>query len=142
MPEMKVVMGDLVVVDTNILVSALLSPYGNPATILRLILSGSLRIVLDSRVFQEYCSVLSRPKFSFTREQRDDILMFLKTEGFWIVPSPVFLDLPDPFDLPFIELSYHTGAPVITGNIRHFPSDSNVITPTDFLIRYKKQKSK
>ncbi|MBN1167615.1 MAG: putative toxin-antitoxin system toxin component, PIN family [Methanospirillaceae archaeon] len=130
---------DRVVVDTNVLVSALISPYGNPAIIIRLIVSGSLRLVLDNRVFQEYLHVLFRPKFQFTQEQRDGILIFLKNEGLWTVPAPLFLDLPDPADLPFIELSLHIQAPVITGNTRHFSSYCNVLTPADFLEQYKKK---
>ncbi len=135
----KPVMIDLVIVDTNVLVSALICPYGNPAIIIRLIVSGSLRLVLDNRVFQEYLHVLSRPKFQFTHEQREGILMFLKNEGSWTVPAPLFLDLPDPADLPFIELSLHVQAPVISGNTRHFFSYCNVLTPAEFLNRYKKR---
>lgn len=60
-------MNDIVVLDTNVLVSGLISPHGNPATIIRMILAKKVRIILDSRVFQEYESVLKRPKVGFLR---------------------------------------------------------------------------
>ncbi|MFH0968489.1 MAG: putative toxin-antitoxin system toxin component, PIN family [Methanobacteriota archaeon] len=132
-------MADLIIVDTNVLVSALLSPRGNPSLILRMILSESLRIVLDRRVYQEYRVVLSRPKFSFDEVRREALLTFLKNEGFWITPKPVFLEISDPSDLPFIELSLHTHAPVITGNTKHYPCDLNILTPAEFIALYREK---
>ncbi len=47
--------------------------------------------------------------------------------------------MSDPSDLPFIELSLHTHAPIITGNVKHFPSELTVLTPADFLNEFKKK---
>jgi len=131
-------MSDIVIIDTNILVSGLLSPYGNPAVIIRMIVSKTLRVVLESRIFYEYQIVLSRPRFQFSPDDVQALLSFLKIEGLWIVPPPVLVTLPDPSNLPFIELSYHTHAPVITGNTKHFPDDIIVMTPAEFLEGMKR----
>ena len=131
-------MSDIVIIDTNILVSGLLSPYGNPAVIIRMIVFKTLRVVLESRIFYEYQIVLSRPRFQFSPDGVQALLSFLKIEGLWIVPPPVLVTLPDPSNHPFIELSYHTHAPVITGNAKHFPDDIIVMTPAEFLEGMKR----
>ena len=133
-------MPELIILDTNILVSSLLSPQGNPSLIIRMILSQSLQIVLDRRVFHEYQIVLARPKFQFDKTRREELLTFFKYEGLWITPKPVIINLPDPSDLPFIELSLHTHAPVITGNTKHFPHDLKILTPADFISEYQKKR--
>ena len=141
LPELKTYMPDLIIIDTNILVSTLLSQHGNPSLIIRMILSQSLKIVLDRRVFQEYRVVLARPRFAIDEARREELLDFLKSEGLWICPKPVFRELPDPSDLPFIELSLHTHAPIITGNTKHYPDDLNVLTPADFIVQYRNKNS-
>ncbi len=54
-----------VVLDTNILVSALWTPAGNAAEIADLMAAGRLTPFYDRRVLAEYEAVLSRPKFPF-----------------------------------------------------------------------------
>ena len=130
-------MSNIVIIDTNVLVSGLLSPKENPAVIIRVVVSKTLRVVLDSRVYREYQVVLSRPRFQFPPDDIHALLSFLKTEGLWILPPPLLYSLPDPSDLPFIELSYHTHAPVITGNIKHFPESIIAMTPAEFLKRMR-----
>ena len=53
-----------VVIDTNIIVSGLLTPFGSPSEILRLLALGKLIICFDTRIMAEYLGVLNRPKFS------------------------------------------------------------------------------
>lgn len=55
------------VLDTNILVSALLTPAGSCAQILDLIRDEVVQAYLDARVFAEYEDVLLDPRFPFTR---------------------------------------------------------------------------
>ncbi|WP_083780258.1 PIN domain-containing protein [Kyrpidia tusciae] len=52
-----------VVLDTNVLVSGFVNPYGAPAVILRLAVRGQIRLVYDVRIFAEYTEVLLRPTF-------------------------------------------------------------------------------
>lgn len=123
-----------IVLDTNVLVSGLLSPHGAPAKILNLIINGNIIIVLDARIFDEYSDVLHRKKFSFPDDAVNEIISFIRKEGVFISPVPVNCTIPDPGDLPFIEVSLHANVPVVTGNIRHFTgSDAVVMTPVQFL---------
>jgi len=123
-----------IVLDTNVLVSGLLSPHGAPAGILNHVINGSVVLVLDARIFDEYSDVLHRKKFSFPGEAVNEILAFIRREGTFISPLPVTCTVPDPGDLPFIEASLHANVPVVTGNIRHFNgSGAIVMTPVQFL---------
>lgn len=132
-------MNDIIVIDTHVLVSGLLSPQGNPVTIIRMILARNVQIILDSRVFHEYGEVLKRPRFGLSPDDVNALLSFFKHEGLWIVPSPVLKNLPDPSDRPFYELAVHSRVPLITGNTKHFPDDIMVMTPAEFIKSKKLQ---
>ena len=126
-----------VVLDTNILVSALISSFGNSARILDLVLLGDLQLVYDDRIIAEYREVLARPRFEFDSDDVADLLHYLATEGMAITAPPLSVTLPDPDDLPFLEVATAMGVILITGNLRHFPEDQlgsvRVLTPAEFL---------
>lgn len=125
-----------IVLDTNVLVSGLLSPHGAPAGLLDLVINGKVTLVLDSRIFSEYREVLNREKFSFSKEAIDDLMAFIGQAGIFITPVPLGVPVPDPGDLPFIEVACHAGVPIVTGNIRHFrDSGAQVMTPAQFFSR-------
>ena len=100
------------VVDTNVLVSGLLSSRGTPAGIFNLVVNGDVILVLDTRIFDEYADVLGREKFGFPSDSVQEILAFIRREGLFTTPQPVSCRTPDPGDVPFIEVSLHAGAPV------------------------------
>ena len=127
-----------VVLDTNILVSALLTPYGNAARVLDMVLLGELQILYDDRIISEYGEVLQRPKFGFEEKDVDDLIVFLEAEGMKINPVPLDVTLADKDDIPFIETAIAGVAEaIITGNKRHFKKhhtrNLKVMSPDEFL---------
>ncbi|MBI1864175.1 MAG: putative toxin-antitoxin system toxin component, PIN family [Nitrospirae bacterium] len=70
-----------IVLDTNVLVSAFISPHGAPALILRLILQGELTLVADSRILDEYREVLVRPRFGLPKKAVESVLAALREEA-------------------------------------------------------------
>lgn len=133
-----------VVVDTNVLVAGLLSPFGPPGEILRMIASGIVWLCFDARILTEYEKVLARPKFQFSTEHAHALLDEIKAEGFSVAGTPLPVRLPDPSDEPFLESALAGDADcLITGNIRHFPSKQRqgmtVLSPREFLDYYRKQ---
>lgn len=56
-----------VVLDTNIFVSALISPMGNPAKIYRMFFTGAISLVYSADIFEEYQDVLHRPRLPQAR---------------------------------------------------------------------------
>ncbi len=109
------------VVDTNVLVSALLSPHGRPARILDWTLAGELTLLVDDRVLDEYRRVLQRTKFGFDPRDLRTLLAALASLAEHVTAVPLDLELPDPDDLPFLEIAACAQADaLVTGNARHF----------------------
>ena len=91
-----------IVLDTNVLVSGLLQPLGNPAQVLSLALAGAIKVCHDERILAEYAEVLVRPRFRFDAERVRDVLEKLEADGLAVDASgQQGLDLPDPDDEPF-----------------------------------------
>lgn len=126
-----------VVLDTNVLVSALISRDGAPSEILDLILSGELNIVFSTKILVEYHTVLQRPKFRFDATQVATLLDFLENTGRFITPQPGQHQLPDRDDESFLDAAQAAGVPLITGNEKHFPQSSRkgtvVVSPRAYV---------
>jgi uncharacterized protein len=70
-----------IVLHTNVLVSALLTPHGPPGQILQLAVAGKVVLRHDGRIMSEYRDVLRRPKFSFDPKNVDELLSYLESVG-------------------------------------------------------------
>lgn len=131
----------LVVLDTNVLVSALLSPHGSPASVLNLALGGEIRLAFDDRILAEYREVLLRPKFGFAPGDVGDLLAALEADGEHVIPRSLNVRLPDKDDLPFLEVAAFVNAPLVTGNTAHFPASArggvDVYSPAAFVKMWK-----
>lgn len=122
----------LAVVDTNVWVSAFLTPHGTAARLLEAVRAGRLLLAYSNDIETEYREVLSRPKFGFDPELIAAFLERLRAEGRCVNSLPsVFFPLPDLGDAPFVALAGYLGCPIVTGNSRHFPplAGVEVLTP-------------
>lgn len=134
-----------IVLDTNVLVAGLLSPFGACGEIVRMVSSGELILSFDARILLEYDEVLRRPKFQFEEEKVAALLDYIVYRGQKVAPSPLANSLPDYDDESFLEVAIAGQASyIITGNQNHFPSELclgvKVFSPKEFLVFYKKQK--
>jgi uncharacterized protein len=110
------------VIDTNVLVSALLKPRGNEAAVLRLALVGSVTVCLTDAILTEYKAVLARPKFRFDQTEIAALLDELKAVAQFVKPRNQVTASPDESDNRFLECAEAAQADyLITGNPRHFP---------------------
>ena len=109
------------VVDTNVLVSALLTPSGIPARLLERIQADGHTLLFDARITDEYHRVLNRPEFSFNPGAVAELLSAVQSSGFEVDAIPLAVRLPDADDLAFLEVAAAGLADaLITGNARHF----------------------
>lgn len=127
-----------VVVDTNVIVSGLLSPAGPPGEILRMVASGQLRLCYDARVLAEYRTVLARQRFGFDQDLIRDFLEQIEHSGVLAMTTPIGERFTDDDDRPFAEVAMGCQAAyLITGNLRHFPSprygETEVVQPAQFI---------
>ena len=127
-----------VVLDTNVLVSALLTPYGPAARVLDAVLAGRLVLVFDDRILREYEEVLGRSRFGFNQQDARVLLDFFRFEGSAVVAPPLKIELPDPDDLMFVEVALAGRADaIVTGNKKHFPAERcggiPVVSPAEVL---------
>ena len=125
-----------IVLDTNVLVSALLKPKSHPAYVLNAILNEKVTLLFDNRILEEYKRVLLRPRFGFSVEIVEPLLDYLESEGRFVVANYSGRQFEDDEDKKFYEVAVTGKADyLVTGNIRHFPIEPLLITPRDFVTR-------
>jgi putative PIN family toxin of toxin-antitoxin system len=110
------------VVDTNVLVSGLLSPAGNESLILLAIHQGLVRPCFSEEILEEYAAVLARPKFAFPPEEIATALTMFRSQGELFVPEVSATVSSDPADTKFLQCAEAARADyIVTGNKRDFP---------------------
>ncbi|MBR0368176.1 MAG: putative toxin-antitoxin system toxin component, PIN family [Clostridia bacterium] len=126
------------VIDTNVLVSALLTGNAHAATVqvVARVLAGEIIPVYSSAIMAEYHEVLGRAKFGFSPGPVNYLLSALARFGLMVEPSPSGVVLPDMKDLPFYEVALEKradGAYLVTGNLKHFPQEPFIVTARQLL---------
>ena len=127
-----------IVVDTNILVSALLNPYGPPAQVFLLATSeDDVQLCVSGEIFAEYEEVLHRPVFSFSDAVIDAALRTIHETALWVRPTQAVHACADPDDDIFLECAQAADAHyLVTGNVKHFPAtwvNTRVISARQYL---------
>ncbi len=127
-------------IDTNVLVAALLNPGRTPDRALAAMRSHGAVTLVDDRVEDEYRSVLARPKFRAIDPARRDALLteLLASSERVAVASACDVALVDDDDRVFIEVALAGRAvAVVTGNARHYPTSLGfeVWSPAELLAR-------
>ena len=113
-----------IVVDTNVIISALLSPNGSAAQFMGDVFDGKYEVVVTESILEEYDEVMHRPKFLID----EDIITFIIC---WFRENALFVevdesdypkeDMPDPDDAVFYVAARCTGALLVTKDIKHYP---------------------
>lgn len=126
------------VIDTNVLVSALLNIASVPGQIIQESLVGCITPILHEDIIAEYNDVLYRPKFRFDRHDIEIALTGLINRAVFIDAAPTDEYISDPDDAIFYEVGAEArkstiSAYLITGNIKHFPVKPFIVTPKEML---------
>lgn len=127
-----------VVLDTNILISALLSPQGPPAQVLLMtILDPDARLCVSGNIYAEYDEVIRRPRLGRSAREIAETLRTIRERGFWVKPTEVVHACSDPDDNVFLECAQASDAHyLITGNVKDFPPTwgaTQIVTARQFL---------
>ena len=121
-----------VVLDTNIIVSALLQPLGPPAQVFFLAINGSIQLCISGNVYAEYEEVIRRPRLRRDENVITSTLLTIREKAVWVRPTESIRVCTDPDDDIFLECAQAARATyLVTGNIRDFPVcwlDTRIVT--------------
>ena len=124
------------VIDTNVLVSALITKNPEAATtkVVRLLLEQDFVPLYDADIIAEYEDVLHRSKFPILKETADALISFIIEYGIEASRGNFEESMPDEDDRVFYEVSLsQENSFLVTGNLKHYPASPRVITPAQFL---------
>lgn len=125
------------VIDTNVIVSALISSNdkSNPTVIVRAVLRGEIKPVYNDEILSEYTEVLSRDKFHIQKSDIDLVISHIIKIGLKVGRKEAVGEIfPDPKDVVFYEVALSKeDSYLVTGNIKHFPKVDFVVTPAEML---------
>lgn len=125
------------VIDTNVLVSAMLKWTSVPGNIIKLSLQGLIVPLVNDAIVNEYREVLSRPKFHLTDDIVTGIISGIEENAIRVDEEHIDIELPDPKDRVFYEVVMEErkdeDAYLVTGNIKHFPKKPFIVTPREML---------
>lgn len=129
------------VLDTNVLLSGLINAGGPPGRIVDALRAGTIHLVVDDRVLDEYERVLRRPFFAryLGKAEVDSVMSYVSSNGENVTAVCGVGGLPDPSDAAFADVALTAGVPLVTGNVRHFPKAKvaglTVLTPAEYVAR-------
>lgn len=128
----------LVVIDTNVIVSALLSKHPDASTVqvLQAMFTERITPVYNDEILAEYHDVLHRSKFRFPESMIQSTLNYFRNYGIYAERLSTGENLSDPKDLVFYEVCMakrDNQSMLVTGNMKHFPSKPFIVTPNELL---------
>lgn len=134
-----------VILDTNVIVSALISK-GTPAKIIYDLVFGKLvTVCLSEPILGEYIEVLNREKFAKYPDfkiQAEIVLLKIEELGTLFHPTQTLSLIKDLSDNRFLELAVESKADfILTGNSNDFDfdkiGDTKILSPKDYWNLYK-----
>lgn len=132
----------LVVLDTNVIVSAMIKESENPSKILDLVINNQIRLAYDNRIMGEYEEFLSRQELQINQSKSSAVIRYIELTGKFVDADKLAPDgYPDQNDMPFVEVFITSKAQaLVTGNFRHFiplaDKGQLVMTPSQFIEKY------
>lgn len=131
------------VIDTNVLVSAMLKWQSVPGNVMEFVLDGFIIPVLNKEIVAEYRTVLARSKFRLDEEIITDIIDSLENVGFYVDAETIDIELTDSKDRVFYEVVMEKRKEeetyLVTENIKHFPDKPFIVTPRQMLDIFLKE---
>lgn len=134
-----------VVVDTNVLVSALLSKKKDSATVqvVNALFDGEFIPLYHRDMIYEYEEVLHRSKFHFKETTIKIMINAIIQYGVEVFPQATGEVLVDMDDLIFYEVAMEKREEdtyLVTGNLKHYPIKNFIVTPAELLEIIKSRK--
>ena len=134
------------VIDTNVIVSSILKRDSNPGLIVDYVTSGTIIPILNKEILHEYLEVLTRNKFDFDDTTIEKTIDIVKKNAIYLEREQTIEDFIDKDDIVFFEIMMSArstmDAYLVTGNMKHYPVRSYIVTPTQMIEIIRKDKAK
>ncbi len=125
------------VIDTNVIVSSILKRDSNPGLIVDFVTAGIIIPLLNQEIINEYLEVLTRNKFNFDDFTIQSTINVIKSNAIYLEREQTIEDFIDKSDIVFFEIMMSArstmDACLVTGNIKHYPVRSYVVTPAQMI---------
>ena len=130
-------MRELVVFDTNIFVSYFwtLNKPNTIKTVVEQIRAKKVVPVYSDAIMSEYREVFGRQKFHFRQDEVLSFLKLIRDKGLCVTPTPTSVPFSDPSDKPFYDAAVAAGCWLVTGNKKHYPEESFIVSPREYIER-------
>lgn len=133
------------VIDTNVIVSSMLKKHSIPWQIVNLVRKNIIVPLLNKEILQEYFNVITRNKFNFDNKLIQETIGQIKSKSIYLEREQTLEDFVDKDDVVFFEIVMSArntmDAYLITGNMKHYPIRSYVVTPSQMLEIIEKESS-
>lgn len=125
------------VIDTNVIVSAIINPASVPGTILKFVSTGIIVPFINEEILDEYIEVINRKEFKFKKEDIDYVRQLFEEKSINVVRTTTEEQFTDKKDVVFYEITLtgrkEADAFLVTGNLKHFPKKPFVVSPREML---------
>ena len=126
-----------ILLDTNVLLSALLTPNRKSSAILDKVLDGDIEIYYNEKIISEYKDVLSRKKFGIAKVKISELISFIRMKGIFVFEfEDSKKEFIDEMDKMFYDIALSKDSIVVTGNLKHFPKHKKVVSVDEFYRKY------
>ena len=132
------------VIDTNVVVSSMLKKESVPWLIMNMVDENTIIPLLNQDILNEYIEVITRNKFNFSEASINEVISRIKEKAIFLEKEQTLEEFIDKDDIVFFEIVLSArstmDAYLITGNMKHYPIRSYVVTPTQMLEIIEKDK--
>lgn len=131
------------VIDTNVIVSSMLKADSIPGLIINYVESNVIIPLLSEEIINEYVDVLTRNKFEIAHDRVMEMISIIKNKGIILKRGQALEDFVDKDDIVFFEIVMSArqtmDAYLVTGNMKHYPIRSYVVTPREMIDIIEKE---
>lgn len=131
------------VIDTNVLVSSMLKFKSIPWYITYLVEDNTIIPLFNEEILKEYYEVLTRNDFDFEQKRVEELIQLIKTKGVFTEKEKIIESFVDKDDVVFFEIVMSArstmDAYLVTGNMKHYPVRSYVVTPREMIDIIEKE---
>ena len=132
------------VIDTNVIVSSMLKADSIPGSIISYVESNVIVPLLSEEIINEYVEVLTRNKFEIAHDKVMEMISIIKSKGIVLKREQTLEDFVDKDDIVFFEIVMSArqtmDAYLVTGNMKHCPIRSYVVTPREMIDIIEREK--